>query len=63
MRSQSLIDIFSFSAYNNSSRQGMPTAKILFAHRWRLISDRLENIVRLPEASNKCPVRKFEAPS
>ena len=41
----------------------MPTTKILFAHRWRLISDRLENIVRLPEASNKCPVRKFEAPS
>ena len=41
----------------------MPTTKILFAHRWRLISDRLENIVRLPEASNKCPVRKFVAPS
>lgn len=33
--------------------------KILFAHRWRLISERFENIVRLPEASNKCPARKF----
>ena len=29
------------------------------AHRWRLISDRLENIARSPEASNKYPVRKL----
>ena len=28
---------------------------ILSAHHWRLINDWLENIVRLPEASNKCP--------
>ena len=38
---------------------GFLSSKILFAHRWRLISDRLENIVRSPEASNKCPARKF----
>ena len=40
---------------------GFLSSKILFAHRWRLISDRLENIVRSPEASNKCPARKFSA--
>ena len=38
---------------------GFLSSKILFAHRWRLISDRLENIVRSLEASNKCPARKF----
>ena len=40
-------------------KTGFLSSKILFAHRWRLISDRLENIVRSPEASNKCPARKF----
>ena len=40
----------------------IPTAKILFAHRWRLTNDRIENFVRLPGASNKCPVRKFCSP-
>ena len=34
--------------------------KILFAYRKRLINARLENIVRLPEATNKCPARKFQ---
>lgn len=29
------------------------------AHRWRLISKRLENIARSPEASNKYPARKL----
>ena len=38
---------------------GFLSSKILFAHRWRLISDRLENIARSPEASNKYPVRKL----
>ena len=37
----------------------MSVIKILPAHRWRLISDRFENIARLPEASNKCPARKL----
>ena len=39
---------------------GLLSSKILFAHRWRLISDRFENIVRSPEASNKYPARKFQ---
>lgn len=39
---------------------GILSSKILFAHRWRLISDRFENIVRSPEASNKYPARKFQ---
>ena len=38
---------------------GFLSSKILFAHRWRLISDRLENIARSPEASNKYPARKL----
>ena len=32
---------------------------ILSAHHWRLINDWIENIVRLPEASNKCPAWKL----
>lgn len=35
--------------------------KILSAHRWRLINDRLENIVRIPDASNKCLARRSAA--
>jgi len=33
--------------------------KIPLAHHWRLINKWLENIVRLPEASNKYPARKY----
>ncbi len=40
---------------------GFLSSKILFAHRWRLINDRFENIVRSPEASNKYPARKLSA--
>ena len=38
---------------------GFLSSKILFAHRWRLISDRLENTVRSPEASINVRLENF----
>ena len=52
---QNLFDIFYEITYNTIRDGSVPSSKILFAHRLRLINVRLENIVRLPEASNKYP--------
>jgi len=57
IETRNFVDIIHSSPYHNNSEQLM-LKKIPFAHHWRLISDWLENIARLPEASNKCPARK-----
>lgn len=51
------IDIFRESKYN-IIKTIVLLLKILFAHRWRLINVRLENIARSPLATNKYTARK-----
>ena len=50
-----LIDAFLCQSYIKLDTEHFSYQHILSAHPWRLINDWLENIVRLPEASNKCP--------